>query len=123
MSELKAETDPAEVGLDAERLERIGRHFARYVDDGRLPGWLIVVSRRGRIAYVAVSGNRDIEAGLPVETDSLWRIYSMSKPITSVAAMILYEEGAFELTDPVSRYLPAFADMRVFAGGSDIRPV
>jgi CubicO group peptidase (beta-lactamase class C family) len=123
MSELKAEAEPDEVGLDARRLERIDRHFARYVDDGRLPGWLVVVSRRGRIAYVAARGNRDIEAGLPVEADSLWRIYSMSKPITSVAAMILYEEGAFELTDPVSRYLPAFADMRVFAGGSDIRPV
>jgi CubicO group peptidase (beta-lactamase class C family) len=123
MSELKADAEPGEVGLDAERLGRIDRHFARYVDDGRLPGWLIVVSRRGRIAYVAACGHRDTEAGLPVEADSLWRIYSMSKPITSVAAMILYEEGAFELTDPVSRYLPALADMRVFAGGSDLRPV
>jgi CubicO group peptidase (beta-lactamase class C family) len=123
VSELKPEAEPGEVGLDAERLARIDRHFARYVDDGRLPGWLIVVSRRGRIVHVAGRGHRDIEAGLPVEADSLWRIYSMSKPITSVAAMILYEEGAFELTDPVSRYLPVFADMRVFAGGSDIRPV
>ena len=68
-------------------------------------------------------GSRDAEAGLPVEPDTLWRIYSMSKPITSVAAMMLYEEGAFELTDPVSRYIPSFADVRVYAGGSDQRPV
>ena len=60
---------------------------------------------------------------LPVETDTLWRIYSMTKPITSVAAMMLYEEGAFELTDPVSRFIPAFADVRVYAGGSRPEPV
>jgi len=64
-----------------------------------------------------------MEAGLPVEPDSLWRIYSMTKPTTSVAAMMLYEEGGFELTDPVSAFIPAFADVRVFTGGSDLRPV
>jgi CubicO group peptidase (beta-lactamase class C family) len=123
MSEFKADADPAEVGLDQARLDRLDRHFARYVDDGRLPGWLIAVSRQGRVAHVSAYGARDVDAGLPVESDTLWRIYSMSKPVTSVAAMILYEEGGFELTDPISRYLPEFADVRVFAGGSDIRPV
>ncbi|HEV3067758.1 MAG TPA: serine hydrolase domain-containing protein [Streptosporangiaceae bacterium] len=123
MSGLKAEVDPAEVGLDAERLRRIDRHFARYVDDGRLPGWLAAVSRRGRLAHVSCYGSRDIEAGLPVEPDTLWRIYSMTKPVTSVAAMMLYEEGAFELTDPVSAFIPAFANVRVYAGGSDQRQV
>ena len=122
MSGLKAEVDPAEVGLDAERLRRIDRHFARYVDDGRLPGWLVAVSRRGRLAHVSCCGSRDLEAGLPVEPDTLWRLYSMTKPVTSVAAMMLYEEGAFELSDPVSRFIPAFADVRVYAGGSDQRP-
>jgi CubicO group peptidase (beta-lactamase class C family) len=123
MGGLSPEVDPAEVGLDPARLERIDRHFRKYVDDGRLPGWLITLSRHGKLAYVRAYGQRDIEAGLPVETDTIWRIYSMTKPVTSVAAMILYEEGAYQLTDPVSRFIPSFADVRVFAGGSDIRAV
>jgi len=123
MSELKTEAEPAEVGLDPDRLERIGRHFARYVDDGRLPGWLITVSRHGRLAYVASYGSRDVEAGLAAETDTVWRLYSMTKPVTSVAAMMLHEEGGFELNDPVSSFIPSFADVRVYAGGSDLRPV
>jgi CubicO group peptidase (beta-lactamase class C family) len=122
MSELKVEIDPAEVGLDPERLQRIGRQFGRYTDDGQLPGWLITVNRRGHLAYVAQSGVRDLASSRPVETDTLWRIYSMSKPITSVAAMILWEEGGFELNDPVSKFIPSFADVRVFTGGTDVRP-
>ena len=120
---LSPEVDPAEVGLDPARLERIERFFSAYVDDGRLPGWLITVSRGGKLAYVSACGKRDLEADLPVTTDTIWRIYSMTKPVTSVAAMCLYEEGAFELTDPVSKFIPSFADVRVFAGGSDIRSV
>ena len=123
MGELKVEVDPGEVGLDPERLERIGRHFARYVDDGRLAGWLITVNRHGRLAYVASYGARDAEAGRPVETDTQWRLYSMTKPITAVAAMLLWEEGGFELNDPVSRYIPSFTDARVFTGGTDQAPV
>ena len=123
MSELKVDAEPDEVGLDPGRLERIGRHFARYVDDGRLPGWLITVSRHGRLVYAPSYGLSDVEAGLPARTDTVWRIYSMSKPITSVAAMMLYEEGAFELTDPVSAFIPSFGGARVYAGGSDQRPV
>ncbi len=123
MSELKVEVDPAEVGFAQDRLQRLDRNFARYVDEGLLKGWLLTVSRHGKLAYVASNGQRDAEAGLPVETDTLWRIYSMTKPITSVATMMLYEEGAFELTDPVSRYIPSFKDQRVFTGGSDQRPV
>lgn len=123
MGGLSPEVDPADVGLDAGRLERIDRHFRRYVDDGLLPGWLVTVSRQGKLAYVASYGQRDVEAGLPVTTDTIWRLYSMSKPVTSVAAMILYEEGAFELTDPVSTFIPSFGDVRVFTGGSDLRAV
>jgi CubicO group peptidase (beta-lactamase class C family) len=121
VTELKPEVDPAEVGLDADRLRRIDHHFSRYVDDGRLPGWLVAVSRHGRLAHVSWRGSRDLEAGLPVEPDTLWRIYSMTKPVTSVAAMMLYEEGAFELTDPVSTFIPSFAGVRVYAAGSDLR--
>jgi CubicO group peptidase (beta-lactamase class C family) len=123
MTGLKAEADAAEVGFDPARLARIDRLFARYADDGRLPGWLVAVSRHGKLAHVSACGSRDLEAGLPVESDTLWRIFSMTKPVTSVAAMMLWEEGGFELNDPVSRYIPSFADVRVFTGGSDIRPV
>jgi CubicO group peptidase (beta-lactamase class C family) len=120
MGELKPDVEPGEVGIDAGRLARLDRHFARYVDDGKLAGWLITIARHGQIAHVKTYGHRDREADLPVETDTVWRIYSMTKPITSVAAMMLYEEGAFELTDPVYRYIPAFRDVRVFTGGSDM---
>jgi CubicO group peptidase (beta-lactamase class C family) len=120
MGGLQIEADPAELGFDPARLERIDRHFARYVDEQKLAGWLVTVARHGKLAHVSSYGQRDLEAGLPVEPDTLWRIYSMTKPITSVAAMMLYEEGGFELTDPVSKYIPSFADVRVFAGGSDI---
>ena len=121
MNELTIEVDPAEAGLDAERLKRIDAHLAGYVADGRLPGWLLTISRHGRLAYVARCGSRDLEAGLPVTDDTVWRIYSMTKPVTSVAAMILYEEGRLALTDPVSDFIPAFKDVRVYAGGSDLK--
>ena len=120
---LTVEADPASVALITSGLRRLDDHFRRYVDDGRLAGWLLTVSRHGKLAHIARYGQRDAEAGLPVEDDTLWRIYSMTKPITSVAAMMLYEQGALELTDPVSRFIPSFTDMRVFAGGSDVRPV
>lgn len=123
MTELKVEADPAELGLDPQRLHRLDTRMARYVDDGLLPGWLTVVSRYGKVAHVSARGHRDVEAGLPVEVDTRWRIYSMTKPITSVAAMLLYEEGAFELTDPIHRWLPEFTDMRVYTKGSALRPV
>jgi CubicO group peptidase (beta-lactamase class C family) len=123
VNELAVETDAAEVGLDSDRLKRIDAHFAGYVDDGRLPGWLLTVRRHGRLAHVARCGSRDLEAGLPVTDDTVWRIYSMSKPLTSVAAMMLQEEGALALTDPVSTFIPSFGAARVWAGGSDLRPM
>jgi CubicO group peptidase (beta-lactamase class C family) len=121
MGELQVEVEAAEVGLDAGRLARIDRHFARYVDDGRLPGWLILVSRAGRVAYLSTYGDRDREQSLPVEVDTIWRLASMTKPITSVAAMMLYEEGAFELKDPIERWIPSFANMRVYRSGFGAR--
>src|SRR5260221_13444664 len=98
MSELKVEIDPAEAGFAKDRLRRLDENFARYVDDGRLKGWLLTVSRLGKLAHVASYGQRDAEAGLPVEQDTLWRVYSMSKPGTPVAAVMLYEQGALLLT-------------------------
>lgn len=114
--------DPDALGFDPARLARIDTHFARYVDDGRLAGWQIVVTRRGETVHASTHGMRDREAGLPVEPDTLWRIYSMTKPLTSVAAMQLWEQGRFELNDEVSRYIPAFADVRVYDRGSSQLP-
>jgi CubicO group peptidase (beta-lactamase class C family) len=122
VSELQVEVEPGEAGFDAARLSRIQGLFDGYVADGRLPGWLAVVSRFGRVVQVASGGQRDLEAGLPVEPDTRWRIYSMTKPVTSVAAMMLYEEGRLQLTDPVARFIPGFADVRVYSRGSALKP-
>jgi CubicO group peptidase (beta-lactamase class C family) len=122
MGVLKVERAAEEVGFDPVRLERIGRHFRRYVDDGLLPGWSLVVARSGSVVHLDRYGHRDVEAGLPVEPDTIFRIYSMSKPVTSVAAMMLWEEGAFQLKDPVSRFIPSFAESRVWRSGSVTNP-
>ncbi|MBN9795117.1 serine hydrolase [Pseudonocardia sp. TMWB2A] len=116
------EADPAEVGLDPARLARIDSHFRRYVDDGRLAGATIAVARHDRLAHLTHLGVRDLDSAAPVTDDTLWRIYSMTKPITSVAVLMLAERGALELTDPVSRYCPAFAEQRVYRGGSALNP-
>ncbi|MGN6473543.1 MAG: serine hydrolase domain-containing protein, partial [Mycobacteriales bacterium] len=123
MADFGVTTDPDRVGFDADRLARIDRHFARYVDDGRLPGWQIAICRQGEVAQLSSYGHADIAAGRAVETDTLWRIYSMTKPVTSVAAMMLYERGAFELTDPISRWIPEFAEPRVYVGGPSAKAV
>ena len=123
MTVIEQETDPEKVGLSSERLSRIERHFGRYVEDGRLAGWLAAVTRRGQVAYVARRGLRDREAGAPVEADTLWRWYSMTKPVTSVAAMMLYEEGAFDLHDPVGRWIPSLAHPQVYVAGPPAKPV
>ena len=120
---LAVEKEPAAAGLDPARLARIDQHFGRYVEDGRLPGWLLLVSRAGKVVHLSTRGHRDVEGGLPVEVDTIFRIFSMTKPVTAVAAMMLYEEGAFDLRDPVSRFIPSFRDVRVFRGGSALRPV
>ncbi len=122
MSGFKVDAEAGELGFDARRLARIDDCMRRYVDDGRLPGWLVSVSRAGRIVHLSTYGRRDLESDLPVTTDTLWRWYSMTKPVTSVAAMMLYEEGALQLTDPVSDFIPSFAELRTYEGGSDVRP-
>jgi CubicO group peptidase (beta-lactamase class C family) len=114
---LEVEVEAGQAGFDAGRLARIDRHFARYVEDGRLPGWLALVSRHGKVVHLATCGQRNLEAGLPLETGTRFRVYSMTKPVTAVAAMQLYEEGAFALKDPVSRFIPSFADLAVYRDG------
>ncbi|MGA3351704.1 MAG: serine hydrolase domain-containing protein [Acidimicrobiales bacterium] len=123
MSAITPELEPMEVGLDARRLAHIGRHFDRYVEDRKIPGYLAVVTRSGRVAHVVRGGVRDLEKGLGLEDDTRFRIYSMTKPVTSVAAMTCYEQGLIALDDPVSKFIPEFAETRVFSGGSSFRPV
>ena len=104
---------PEEVGLSSERLERIGEVFQGYVDEGRIAGAVGMVLRNGKLAYVDAWGMRDLEAGDVMEEDDLFKICSMTKPVASVAVMTLYEEGHFFLSDPIGRYLPALANLRV----------
>ncbi len=104
---------PEEVGLSSERLERITAAIERAVDDGRIAGGVALVARRGKIAYHRAVGLADRESKKPMRTDSLFRIASMTKPITSVAVMMLYEEGHFLLNQPVSDFLPEFKEMKV----------
>ena len=105
--------EPELVGLSSERLERIGEVFQSYVDDGRIAGAVGMVARKGRLVYVDQWGSRDMEVGDALEADDIFRIYSMTKPITSVAVMMLLEEGHFLLTEPVGRFLPELAQLPV----------
>jgi CubicO group peptidase (beta-lactamase class C family) len=120
---LATEVAPEEVGLDPGRLARLDAYLDGFVANGRHKGSLLAITRGGRIAHVSHRGQRDAEAGLPVEPDTIWRIYSMTKPITSVAAMMLYEEGALSLFDPVAKFIPSFEDLRVYRHGMAAAPV
>lgn len=105
-------------GLDQHRLDAIERLIERdYLQPGKLPGTLTLVARRGEIAWVKAQGMMDVERSKPMQRDTLFRIYSMTKPITSLAMMQLYEQGRFLLDEPVHRYIPAWKDLRVFKGG------
>lgn len=108
---------PAQVGLDASRLTRIADHLKRYVDGGKLPGYLVLVARHGQPAYLHQYGLCDVEQQKPVAADTIFRIYSMTKPITSVALLQLYERGLFQLDHPVARFIPSFQNLQVFAAG------
>jgi CubicO group peptidase (beta-lactamase class C family) len=105
-------------GLNAGQLARIEQHLAsRYIDQGKLAGTLTAVWRRGELAYLKPQGQRDLASGAPMMEDTIFRIYSMSKPITSVALMMLYERGVFQLGDPVHRWIPEWAEQRVYVSG------
>jgi CubicO group peptidase (beta-lactamase class C family) len=115
-------TSPEHVGLSSERLARIGPWMQALVADGKLAGVSALVLRRGEIVYDAATGYADRERGTPMRRDTLARIYSMTKPLTSAALMMLYEDGRFQLDDPIGNFLPYFRNMRVFAGGSRAKP-
>jgi CubicO group peptidase (beta-lactamase class C family) len=110
---------PESVGLSSARLERIRPVMQRYVDQGTFAGILTLVARQGQVAHLETFGWQDLETRRPVTVDTIFRIYSMSKPITSAAAMMLCEEGRLRLADPLSRYLPEFKDARVLVARPD----
>jgi CubicO group peptidase (beta-lactamase class C family) len=103
------------VGMSTERLARLGDGMKDLVNQGRLAGVVTMVSRHGKVVEFDAAGKRDIAANAPMQKDSIFRIYSMSKPITGVAMMILFEEGKWQLNDPVSKYIPEFANLKVYS--------
>ena len=110
---------PEAVGFSSERLRRVKPVMQTYVDQKKLPGLITLVARQGKVVHFEKYGLMDIETNKPIQTDTIFRIYSMTKPITTVAAMMLYEEGHFLLSDPVSKFIPAFKDVKVFGNDSD----
>lgn len=110
---------PEEVGMDSERLSRVTQAMQGLVDDGLLAGVVTMAARDNKIVHFESVGYRDKEASAPMTNDALFRIYSMTKPITGVALMMLYEEGKFKLSDPVEKYLPELKDLKVYAGQDD----
>ncbi len=110
---------PESVGMNSAQLHRIGDHLRQqYVEPGKIPGCLTLVARRGQVCYVDVAGKSDLQRQTPMTCDTIMRIYSMTKPITSVALMTLYEQGLFSLSDPVHRYIPSWKNLRVRKSGS-----
>jgi CubicO group peptidase (beta-lactamase class C family) len=115
-------TRPEDLGLSSERLKRVDTTMRAYVDAGKLPGVQTLISRRGQLVHRDCYGCTDVEAEQPVVPETLYRLYSMTKPVTSVGLMMLYEEGAFLLENPVHRYLPEFKDVQVWDGGTADAP-
>ena len=114
---------PESQGMSSERLGRLHAEIDRFVSEGKYAGAVSLIARNGRVVDWQAWGKRDTEAGLPMEKDTICRIYSMSKIVTSVAALILLEEARFELDDPVGDYLPALAHMKVLTGGTAEKPL
>src|SRR5260370_26848115 len=110
---LQAVARPAEVGFDADRLQRLTTAFQSYVDSGRLPGAVALISRNGKVAYLRAVGYQDREKQTAMTPGSIFRIASMTKSIITVAAMMLVEEGKLDLAAPVTQYLSEFKDVQV----------
>jgi CubicO group peptidase (beta-lactamase class C family) len=110
------EVKPEAVGFSSERLARLESAMQRAIDQKQLAGGVTLLARHGKIAEFKVYGQRDLASGKPVEKDTIFRIFSMTKPVTSVAMMILYEEGKWDPQDPISKYIPEFANLKVFKG-------
>ena len=111
------------VGMSGERLARVSEMASRHVEKGHYPGVVTMVARRGKVVHLDAVGNMGLVDQRPIQTDTLFRIYSMTKPITAIAAMMLYEEGKFGLDDPVHEYLPEFKDQKVWVDGKTVPAV
>src|SRR6187399_2548321 len=110
---------PESVGMSKAALDRVDAHLkSRYIDAGRFPGTHLLVYRRGKVAHSSVQGFADVERKAPVKDDTIYRIYSMTKPLTSVAFMMLVEEGLVAIDEPVAKYIPEWKDMGVFVAGT-----
>ena len=106
-------TEPESAGMSSERLKRLSEAVGAYIDRGQVAGTVTLVARRGKVVHFEAQGERWSEEGVPMTRDTIFRIASMTKPIASVALMTLYEEGRFQLRDPIAKYLPEFAEMQV----------
>ena len=110
---------PKSAGMSKTAFDRLEAHLRqRYIDAGRFPGTQVLVYRRGKIVHSAVQGFADVERKVPVKDDTIYRIYSMTKPITTVAFMMLFEEGRVALDEPVHKYIPEWKDLGVFQAGT-----
>jgi len=112
----QGQTPAVIAGMSPERLERLDNHFHRYVDDGLIAGVVTHIVRRGQVVHQDAYGMADIAARRPMSQDTYFYLYSMTKPVTSVALLILYEEGRFQLDDPLADYLPEMADLKLYVG-------
>jgi CubicO group peptidase (beta-lactamase class C family) len=109
---------PEEVGLSSSRLGRVADHLQRYLDAGKFAGCVTLVGRQGKVAWLEAQGHLEVERRRPVRDDSIFRVYSMTKPLTSVGLLMLYEQARFQLDDPVHRFIPSWRDLRVFVSGN-----
>jgi CubicO group peptidase (beta-lactamase class C family) len=117
-SETEIEAVPEDVGMSSERLDNVTRLVQGYIDDQKFPGAISLVARRGKVVHFKTYGSMDDARHKPMRADAIFRFYSMTKPIASVALMTLYEEGRFQLDDPAKKFIPELADLKVFASGT-----
>src|SRR5215831_5349349 len=111
-------TTPEKEGFSAARLARLDARTHSYVDEGQTAGVITLIARHGKIVHFDVYGKADIEAATPMKSNSLFRMYSMTKPVTTTALLMLYEEGKFQLDDPLDKYFPELKDIKVYVSGS-----
>ena len=109
----EAAAPPEQLGFDPDRLQRVTKAFQGYVDAGQLPGAVVLIARNSKVAYFQAFGYQDREKQVPMTTNSIFRIASMTKPIVSVGVMMLVEEGKLDISAPVFQYLPEFKDLKV----------
>jgi CubicO group peptidase (beta-lactamase class C family) len=117
-NEIEIEAAPEDVGMSTAGLRNVSGLVQRYIDDGKLPGAISLVARRGKVVHFETYGNMDAERSQPMRSDTIFRFYSMTKPIASVGLMMLYEQGKFQLEDAASKFIPELQGLKVFAGGT-----